>query len=216
MLTWQDVPGYFNFQDIYTRMVAEARDDGDHFVEIGVLFGQSTLFMADAIRRSGKRIVFDAVDRMSSESRPQWRYECLTLSQKLSSEAARAAAREAIASSPCMADISKWYARETGLDGFINFHVESGQARSGAYRDESLGFVFIDSDHSYVDTREMIQAYLSKVRTGGVLAGHDYNHGEWPEVVRAVNETLWNKFKIIGDSWISRKQGPVRRLYLPW
>ncbi len=216
MLTWQDVPGYFNFENIYARMVEEAPASGDHFVEIGVLFGQSALFMAEVIKASGKDITFDAVDKMTDESRPGWRQEFIRLASTLPSEVARMAAREANDSATCLADISKWYAREMGLDKYVTFYAEAGQSRASSYVDDSLGFVFIDSDHSYRDTKELIRAYLPLVRVGGVLAGHDYNPGEWPEVIKGVNELLWNRFKIIGDSWISRKQGQVKKTYIPW
>lgn len=216
MLTWEDVPGYFDFGDIYSRMVAEAPVTGDHFVEIGVLFGRSALFMAETIRTSGKSIVFDAIDKMTDEARPQWRQEFASMAQALPSEAARVAAREVLERATGLADISKWYARETGLDKYINFHAESGQDRSRAYKTGDLGFVFIDSDHSYTDTKELLQAYWPRVRTGGVLAGHDYNHGEWPEVVRVVDELFYNQFKLSGGSWIVRKREPGPRRHFPW
>ncbi len=40
--------------------------------------------------------------------------------------------------------------------------------------DESLDFVFIDANHFYGEVKRDIEAYYPKVRSGGVLAGHDY------------------------------------------
>ena len=216
MLTWRDVPGYFDFNEIYAAAVVEAPVVGEHFVEVGVLFGKSALFMADTIRESGKQIAFDAVDKMSDESRPGWRQEFARMAQELSTLEARAAAGVALAQAREISDISRWYAQQMGLDKYINFQIASGQFRSLSYWNDSLGLVFIDSDHSYTDTKALIEAYLPKVRTGKILAGHDYNPSDWPEVVKAVNELLWNKFKLIGGSWIARKQGPVKKTYIPW
>ena len=52
--------------------------------------------------------------------------------------------------------------------------------------DRSLDFVFIDADHSYTSVRKDIEAWRSKVKPGGWLGGHDYNH-KFPGVVRAVD-----------------------------
>jgi predicted O-methyltransferase YrrM len=52
-----------------------------------------------------------------------------------------------------------------------------------------VDLVFIDADHSYNGCRGDILAYRSKVKTGGILAGHDI---DYPGVNRAVNELVGN------------------------
>lgn len=52
--------------------------------------------------------------------------------------------------------------------------------------DVSVDFVFIDADHSYEGCKNDIMAWGPKVRSGGMIAGHDYN---WPTVKQAVDET---------------------------
>ena len=60
--SYKDVPGWINDAEfIYSDMVDKAQD-GFHFVEIGVLLGQSTTRMAELIKASGKKIKFDAID----------------------------------------------------------------------------------------------------------------------------------------------------------
>lgn len=57
--------------------------------------------------------------------------------------------------------------------------------------DESLDFVFIDADHSYEAVAQDIRAWLPKVKTGGIVSGHDYANPEYlfgAEVKRAVDE----------------------------
>lgn len=45
--------------------------------------------------------------------------------------------------------------------------------------DESYDFIYLDGDHSYDGVKAEIPLYWKKVKTGGVLAGHDYcNWGE--------------------------------------
>mgnify|MGYP001581135190 CR=1 FL=1 len=40
--------------------------------------------------------------------------------------------------------------------------------------DESLDFVYIDGDHSYIHITEDLYWWAKKVRKGGVVSGHDY------------------------------------------
>jgi len=54
--------------------------------------------------------------------------------------------------------------------------------------DGSLDFVFIDAQHTYKCVVEDILAWRPKIKPGGWLTGHDYNHDRFPGVVRAVDE----------------------------
>ena len=49
--------------------------------------------------------------------------------------------------------------------------------------------VFIDGLHDFESVREDIRAWATKVRHGGILAGHDYC-ARYMGVVQAVNEHL--------------------------
>lgn len=72
----------------------------------------------------------------------------------------------------------------------------TSRGAAGRTPDASLDFVFIDADHSYECVSADIEAWLPKVRPGGLLSGHDYSKpGErsstgWPGVVRAVDEAV--------------------------
>jgi len=41
--------------------------------------------------------------------------------------------------------------------------------------DESLDFVFIDANHLYKYVKEDILTWIKKIKTGGIISGHDYN-----------------------------------------
>lgn len=56
--------------------------------------------------------------------------------------------------------------------------------------DGVLDLVFIDADHSYEACKSDIAAWRPKVRKGGWLMGHDYHKGNFPGVVRAVDEMV--------------------------
>lgn len=54
--------------------------------------------------------------------------------------------------------------------------------------DNSLDFVFLDADHSEAGTQEAIQAWAPKVMPGGIVAGHDLDHPDFPGVRIAVEK----------------------------
>jgi predicted O-methyltransferase YrrM len=60
-----DIEGVFNFDDIYSSEVNRIKDSGT-FVEIGILHGKSTAWMAEAIKDSNKNIDFYAIDNSIS------------------------------------------------------------------------------------------------------------------------------------------------------
>lgn len=62
------------------------------------------------------------------------------------------------------------------------------------FSDNYFDFVFIDADHSYDSVKKDIDSWFSKVKQGGIIAGHDYldkdpNDG----VTKAVDEKFRNK-----------------------
>lgn len=63
-------------------------------------------------------------------------------------------------------------------------------AAAAAFDDGSLDFVFIDADHTYTGCKTDIDAWLPKLKNGGLLCGHDYKNTEVPfdGVDQAVDE----------------------------
>lgn len=52
---------------------------------------------------------------------------------------------------------------------------------AAAIDDHSLDFVYLDARHDYVSVLEDLEAWYPKLRVGGVIAGHDYVDGHFPE-----------------------------------
>jgi hypothetical protein len=70
---------------------------------------------------------------------------------------------------------------------------------SDLYADQSLDFVMLDAGHDHDSVRADILAWLPKVKTGGILAGDDYEHN-WPGVIQAVDELLPQR-QVTGVTW---------------
>lgn len=52
----------------------------------------------------------------------------------------------------------------------------------------SLDFAYIDANHHYKEVLADIEAWYPKVRSGGILAGHDYVKYQDIEVIEAVDD----------------------------
>lgn len=53
---------------------------------------------------------------------------------------------------------------------------------------EFFDFVYIDADHSYDWVSKDLRNAIRKMKTGAVLAGHDYSQDKFPGCYRAVND----------------------------
>lgn len=78
----------------------------------------------------------------------------------------------------------------------------SSQEASEMFRDHYFDFVYIDADHRYEAMCQDLLLWYSKVRPGGIIAGHDYKDGivDWETGLRsyygvkqAVDEFFNNK-----------------------
>lgn len=49
------------------------------------------------------------------------------------------------------------------------------------FENQSLDFVYIDANHKYSFVKADIEAWFPKVRTGGIISGHDY-FNEWADI----------------------------------
>jgi hypothetical protein len=64
-----------------------------------------------------------------------------------------------------------------------------GKDAQGAECFGPIDLIFIDALHDYESVKQDIHLWWPKVRIGGMLAGHDFNH-QWPGVERAVAESF--------------------------
>lgn len=155
---------WFTYPNLYSNVVKKYGDNS-HFVEIGTWKGMSASYMAVEIINSGKNIKFDCVDT--------WEYMDLQhdINQTM---------------------FNNLY--ETFLNNIepvkhiINPIRRISWEASSLYEDKSLDFVFIDAAHDYDSVIKDIKSWLPKMKSSGILAGHDYRNA--PGVKKAVDEVL--------------------------
>jgi len=82
-VSWDDIPGWSGFLEIYDLAVDEAPQEGGVIVELGVAFGRSLAYLSRRVIDSGKKIKIYGVD-------PWWTIGgCFLISTRPTSEAAR-------------------------------------------------------------------------------------------------------------------------------
>jgi predicted O-methyltransferase YrrM len=167
---WQDPmfeEGYFTYPNLYKWIVSRF-DSGSRFVEVGSWKGRSAAFMGVEIHNSGKTIGFDCVDT--------WK----------GSETEEAHQNDQYVKTDTLYD--KFVQNTERVQHIVKPVVGLSVEVAKQYTHDSLDFVFIDGDHRYECVLADIQAWLPKVKAGGIIAGHDY--GWCSDVRRAVHEVF--------------------------
>lgn len=152
-------------QDIlpYYEAIAQELAPDAVIVEVGVHSGRSAIFMAEQLVKLGKTgVTFYAVDSWVG---PNFREQLLAAYNLRGTDEARV----------------------EGIDLLKVVSVDGVRA-ARLFDDNSLPFVFIDSDHGLGGMRDHLAAWGPKMKSGGILSGHDYSREDWPGVVEAVDE----------------------------
>jgi predicted O-methyltransferase YrrM len=153
------IPNTFTFPQFYTWLVRELPKNA-HVVEVGSYYGASAAFFGvEAINARVER------PRISSE-----RY--LPRLDLVDDNVHRA-------------DAHVFPVR----DVVQTMHNMLSANAAPLYKSESLDAVMIDANHEYSFVKDDIAAWFSKVKPGGLIAGHDFGL-EHPGVIKAVIEAF--------------------------
>jgi predicted O-methyltransferase YrrM len=162
----------------YYEAISEELPDGAQIAEVGVYQGRSLLYLAERLAARGKTgCTIFAVDRFEAD----W---CPAMWERFSENLA---ATEPIARR--LVTVCR------GSSAMISFGWSF-----------TLDMVFIDGDHNYESVRDDIAAWRPRVKTGGIISGHDYSgdmYGSFPGVDQAVHEAFGkdNVLKPSGSVW---------------
>jgi len=186
---YQDIPGWFDFEDFYRQMVEEAPSARvSLFVEVGVFKGKSFCYLAVEAVNSRKPIVLHAVDRWATYAPGE----------------VRANGDAAVYRRDPESVYRQFRANIEPLRGLINIEVYRADSLSMAAKARSLlDLVFLDANHSAAAVAADIAAWLPTVRPGGVLAGHDWQQPSVREAV--VASEIGRGVRTMGSVWYWRK-----------
>jgi predicted O-methyltransferase YrrM len=172
-MTWESIEGWFDFQQTYD-LIASKVGPGDVVVEVGCYLGKSTAYLSSKVLPD---VTIIAVDNFPY----------------FAPIADRVDAREDLYG--CF--VSNML--QCKCSNVIPLRTTSLTASKLVRND--LAAVFLDDDHTYEAVKAGINAWLPKVRAGGVAAGHDFG-AEHHGVKQAVEELLAGKFTLIGQCWV--------------
>ena len=179
---YETIQGWFQFHNIYLRAVQEAAQIGSHFVEVGAWKGKSTAFLAVEIARSGKQIKFDVVDTWRGSQETYHQADPMVVADTLFEHFLQN-----------LEPVKQYFTPVRGYSTEV----------AKQYADCSLDLVMLDASHDYDNVLADIRAWYPKVKSGGILAGDDYQT-DFMGVVNAVNESFPG-CQIENGSWIVRK-----------
>lgn len=179
-MIYKKIQGWFDFEDFYDFILSQFTNRTDNliFVEIGVWKGKSTAFMAERLKQLGKlNISFYAIDTF--EGSPN---ESLHKRDPQIDSLYNVACKNLFT-----------------LQQYVTLiRATSVEAATESYFDDFVEFVFIDATHTYEAVKQDIAAWLPKIKSGGIIAGHDY---DWKGVARAVDELLPEKVLFKSNIW---------------
>jgi len=140
------------------------------FVEVGSWKGRSTSFIGRICNANGTRLV--CVDH--------WRGSVDSL----------AARYEAALAIEDVEQIFRANMRALGID--VEVFAEPSLVAAARFGPSSIDRVFLDASHDEESVARDLDAWGSRLRTDGVIAGHDYGH-KHPGVKRAVDAYAANR-----------------------
>jgi hypothetical protein len=177
-----DIHGWTDGLEDYYREIVGELPDGSMFAEVGVLYGKSLIHAATEARRIKKSLKFYAVDHFRGSDEDHQKYDPVIAEGRLRQVFER--------------NIENYGVEATILEG-------NSTDIASIFPDNFFGFTFLDASHDYDSVCADIRAWLPKTR---ILAGHDYRDPVWPDVARAVHDTLGEgNIRAIGTCWEHRR-----------
>ena len=178
-MEWHRIEGWFSGLDAqFVRSICKSIHDGV-VVELGFYAGKSTAIMASICKINNN--TYHAVDNCAGTD-PR---DPATQAQQ----------------SRDMRQVFEDNMRSLRIWDYLNVHVMDSTASATMFDDESVDFCFVDASHKAEDVERDIEAWWPKIKSGGVLAGHDWMWKSVRGVVKAFAECHQLNFVAEDNCW---------------
>lgn len=147
-------------------------------VEVGVWKGHSISFLARKIKELNYDVKIYAVDLFEDAIEEDW-------NKNLKNEIS------------IISDIYNRVLENNEVRDMITDLKGLSWEMADHFEDNSVDFVFIDAGHEYESVVKDIKAWLPKIKSGGIISGHDFYNA--PGVGKAVKELI-PQFEISSDN----------------
>jgi hypothetical protein len=171
---YHNIEGMFTYTGFYDWVVSQAPVNAK-FVEVGCWKGCSAAYLGVAIVNSEKNIELFCVD--------SW----------LGDEGLRNAGY------PSDGQFEQFTNNMQPLAGKYKVITGDSSESANEFADGSLDFVYIDAEHTFEAVEKDVSSWLPKMKSGGIISGHDY----WPghAVEQAVSSVIGREN--INESYIN-------------
>lgn len=184
---YTDIEGWFDFEDLYSQY-AEALKDGHTFVEIGVWQGRSFCFLGELLKNANKKVKMYAVDTFKGSETEEVHQQAI---KKLGGSTLQ---------------IFEGNVADMGLKDLVTVIPEDSATAASKFADGSIDILFIDGDHTLVGVLSDLERWYPKVKSGGIISGHDI---PCPSVLAAVTTFFQNLempfYKASSACWVVKK-----------
>lgn len=192
MMTYQDIPGWYDWHETYREVVADMPNNSV-LVEVGCYLGRSICGLATLMKEYGKRFKIIGVDTCRGSG--------VENGHDNHAKAIEEGGGVSFAGS-LHSNIVK-----CGFADDIDLIVASSANAAAMFDNCSLDMVFLDAAHDFDSVGKDIMAWLPKVRSGGLMGGDDIGvPGEvnpvWPGVKKAVDLLLPGWRHSPHDAWL--------------
>lgn len=192
-VTFQDIGpddlfGWFDFEATYDRAVITA-PPGSLLVEVGVFLGKSLVYLARKAQAADKGLRVIGVDTWLGS--PEFDSSVFVNDRPINEMP------PGFMLSWCYAELVK-----RDLHRTATLVVSDSVDAADLFASGQAHMVFLDARHDEAGIDEDIAAWLPKVRTGGMLAGHDYDPvNGFPAVKRVVDRWFGPRVRAEKSSW---------------
>ncbi len=184
VMDWHDIDGWFTDADAkaYERIVSELPQNGGHVVEVGTWLGRSCACLIELCNATGKTPRITVVDTFTGS--PNDPNQPRIVKENGGS-------------------VHHLFYKNMEQYRYPALGVWIGRSITAALDiANGLDAVFIDGNHDYDFVSADIKAWLPKIKSGGIIAGHDICGMGHEGVIRAVNELI-GEHEVIGRCWLA-------------
>lgn len=167
---YKSIQGYFDWEHLYDEIAARL-PEGGRFCEVGTWKGQSLAYLLTKLQELDKEVAVWGVDHFQGSVEDP----------KLRIWADRF-------------DIKSICTENLDIIGYPYRLLSAASTNAVAqFPDSYFDCVFIDGSHDYASVLEDLRAWTPKVKSGGLLAGHDINQSD---VRKALSEHFGESVKV--------------------
>lgn len=168
----ESIPGWFHGQKVFTDAVKHFQDG--LFVEIGPYLGRSSCTMSKMIQQSGKQIDFHVIDAWKdlAVARPTLPKEHVLLVEQHGGT---------------LQDAFLHYMTVTNSVPGISRVVHGDDSDPnivGQYQNNSVSFLYVDTDTTYESTMTALRNWWPKVKEGGRICGDSFENSAVQSAIR--------------------------------